>query len=368
MEIIMNTKGKIKQDKVLTAIVGSYPKPKYTFSDSGRALLDSVGMAFYDLEKKLGKSKFKKRLDKAAFEAISDQNLAGIDLITDGEERRGHYVLYILKGLDGFDFDNLKTVSIRGGVYTRDVPVIREKIKYKGPILVDDFKFTKKNSKWFAKIGLPGSSTVIDCTADEFYKGDLEKLAFDFAKAIRNEVAALIKAGCQVIQFDDPVLLRYPDRAVKWGLKALEACFEGFEDQATFIVHICCGYPNKPLEKKGINYKANKDYYADVLKWFSKSKLDAVSIEGAQSNLDLSILPAIGKKAVMLGVLDVGNNRVETVDELIKRGREALKYLPKDQLILAPDCGMLQLSRKSAKAKLRNMAKAAEILNKGGDK
>lgn len=355
---------KIKQDRVLTAIVGSYPKPKFIFEDSGRALLDSVGMSFYNLEKEIGTKEFNKRLDKAAKQAILDQNGAGINLITDGEERRGHYVLYVLKGLRGIDFEYLKTVSIRGGIYKRDLPVVTGEIKYKKPTLVNDFQFTKKYAKATPKIGLPGPSTVVDCIADDYYK-DLEKLAFDYAKAIRNEVKALIKVGCRVIQFDDPVLLRYPDRAVAWGLKALETCFKGFENDATFIVHICCGYPNKPLEKKGIKYKANKDYYADVLKWFSTSKLDAVSIEGAQSKLDLSILPFIGKKSVMLGVLDVGEERVETVNELVKRGREAMKYLPANQLILGPDCGMLELSRKSAKAKLINMAKAAQILNGG---
>lgn len=345
---------KIKQDKILTAIVGSYPKPKYLYQKSGRHLLDHLGFSFN------GENK---NLDQACFEAIQAQNEAGIDLETDGEERRGHYVLYVLKGLAGIDFDHLKTVSIRGGVYKRKVPVATGPIKYEWPILIDDFNFTKKYAKNTAKIGLPGPSTVVDCVADDHYY-DLEKLAFDYAKAIRNEVKALIEAGCQVIQFDDPVLLRYPDRAVAWGLKALEACFEGLENDASFIVHICCGYPNKPLEKKGFAYKANKDYYADVLQWFSASKLDAVSIEGAQSKLDLSILPAIGKKALMLGVLDVGNNRVETVEELVKRGRQALQYLPANQLILAPDCGMLQLTRTSAKAKLKNMAQTAKELNK----
>jgi len=345
---------KIKQDKVLTAIVGSYPKPKYIYAKSGRKLLDNLGFSF---------NVKNKNLDRACQEAIQDQNEAGIDLVTDGEERRGHYVLYVLKGLEGIDFNNLKTISIRGGIYKRDVPVVRGKIRYKEPILVDDFQFTKKYAKNFAKIGLPGPSTVVDCIADDYYQ-NLEKLAFDYAQAIRYEVADLIKAGCQIIQFDDPVLLRYPDRAKKWGLKALEACFKGWEDQATFIVHICCGYPNKPLEKKGIKYKANQDYYADVLEWFSRSKLDAVSIEGAQSKLDLSVLPNIGKKAVMLGVLDVGENRVESVDELVNRGQEALRYLPANQLILAPDCGMLQLSRKSSKAKLKNMAEAVKELNK----
>ncbi|MBI2022420.1 hypothetical protein HYS97_01030 [Candidatus Daviesbacteria bacterium] len=358
----MKTNGKIKQDKVLTAIVGSYPKPKYVFSKTGRQLLDDVGISFYKKAEKIGR-KFDDKLDKASFGAISDQNLAGIDLITDGEERRGHYVLHILKGLSGIDFNKLTKVSIRGGTYERNLPTVTGPIKYKSPILINEFKFTVNNAKGFAKIGLPGPSTVVDCIADEYYQGDKEKLAFDYARAIKNEIKALIDAGCRVIQFDDPVLLRYPENAKDWGLKALQECFKGLEDKAYFIVHICCGYPNKPLEKKGVDYKANHDYYKDVLSWLSKSTLDAVSIEGAQSKLDLSTLSAIGEKTIMLGVLDVGSNKVETVKSLVKRGKEALRYIRKKQLILAPDCGMLQLSRKAAKAKLKNAALAANILN-----
>lgn len=355
--------GKIKQNRVMTAIVGSYPKPKYLFKNSGRDLLDKAGISFYDLEKKIGVREFKTRLDKAALGAISDQNTAGIDLVTDGEERRGHYVLYVMRGLRGVDFKKLKKTSIREGQYERDLPVVIGKLIHDKPILVDDYIFTKKHAGGIAKIGLPGPSTVVDTIADDYYKGNKRKMAFDYAKAIREEVKALVRAGCRVIQFDDPVLLRYPKPAKEWGLKALQACFKGMEDKATFIVHICCGYPNKPLEKKEIKYKAEHKYYKDVLSWLSKSTLDVVSIEGKQSNLDLSVLPAIGKKTVMLGVLDVGSKEVESVGELVARGEEALKYLPKEQLILAPDCGMLQLSRKAARNKLKNMAMAVKVLN-----
>lgn len=360
----MKINGKIKQEKVLTAIVGTYPKPKYVFPQTGRKLLDSFGFAFDKHKAAMGSTAFNKLVNKAALEAIMDQNDAEVDIITDGEERRGHYVLDIVKKLNGVDSKNLKRISVRNGVIERDAPVITGKITYAGPILVDEFLFTKKHAKRIAKVGLPGPTTVVDCVADEYYKGDKKKLAFDYAAAIHQEVGALIKAGCNVIQFDDPVLLRYPEDAKEWGLKALESCFAGYENDATFIVHICRGYPNKPLEKKGINYKAKKEYYKDILSWFAKSKLDAVSIEGAQSNLDLSILPAIGKKKVMLGVLDVGSNNAETVAALVKRGKEALQYLPKEQLILAPDCGMVEISRTAAKKKLTNMAKAVAILNR----
>jgi 5-methyltetrahydropteroyltriglutamate--homocysteine methyltransferase len=352
-----------EQTGVLAAIVGSYPKPSYLYpTTDARALIDSGGFLFLKHQKETDEKEFNKLLDKASLEAIEDQNEAGIDIVTDGEERRGQYVMHVLKGLNGLDFENLQHVLTRGGMYERDVPTITGRITYKGPIVVDEFLFTKKHAKGIPKITLPGPTTAMDSLADHYYDGDLERAAQDYAEAIHNEVAALIEAGCRIIQFDDPVLLRHPDRAKKWGIQTLEKCFAGFEDRANFVVHICRGYPNKPMEAKGVDYKANKDYYEEVLAWLSTSKLDAVSIEGAQSGLDLSVLPAIGKKTIMLGVLDVGVNDVETVEALVARGREALKYIPKDQLILAPDCGMLELSREAARDKLKNLAEAAKIL------
>ncbi len=353
-----------EQTRLLTSIVGSYPKPKDIYPKSGRKLLDSFGSSFEAYEQKTGKQKFSALLDQAALTAIADQTQAGIDIITDGEERRGHYVLSIINKLSGIDTLNLKNISIRNGTAEQMAPRVTGKMAYNGSIVTEEYAFTNSHTNKLIKIGLPGPATVVDCVADEYYKGDKKQLAYDYADAIRSEVAALIKAGCKVIQFDDPVLLRYPDEARDWGLKALERCFEGYQNKATFIVHICRGYPDKPLERKGINYKANQNYYVDILAWLSQSKLDVVSIEAAQGNLDLSILPAIGNKTVMLGVLDVGNNKVETVNELTARGREALRYLPKDQLILAPDCGMIELSRSSAKGKLSNLATAANKLNR----
>ncbi len=128
-------------------------------------------------------------------------------------------------------------------------------------------------------------------------------------------------------------------------------------------MHICRGYPNKPLERKGISYKANQDYYRDILTWLSESRLDVVSIEGAASDLDVSILSAIGNKSVMLGVIDVGENDAESVESLVTRAKQALRFVPKDQLILAPDCGMLELNRVSAREKLSNLALAARAVN-----
>jgi 5-methyltetrahydropteroyltriglutamate--homocysteine methyltransferase len=348
---------------VLTAIVGSYPKPRYVYPRNGRALLDSFGFAFDRRRDDLGFAEFSRRLDRASLEAIRDQNRAGIDIVTDGEERRGHYVLHIVNRLEGVDAHDLKPILMRAGTASQNAPRVIAKLRYKQPLVVEEFLFTKKHAKGIAKIGLPGPSTVADCVADDYYRGDRRSLAFDYADAIHHEVEALVAAGCQIIQFDDPVLLRHPDAAQAWGVEALERCFAGLADRATFVVHVCRGYPNKPLERKGVSYKANQDYYRDVLSWLSESRLDVVSIEGAASNLDLSTLSAIGDKSVMLGVIDVGENEVESVEALAARARQALSFLPKEQLILAPDCGMLELSRSSARAKLMNLSRAARAVN-----
>jgi 5-methyltetrahydropteroyltriglutamate--homocysteine methyltransferase len=349
--------------KVLTALVGSYPKPRYVYPKNGRSLLDSFGFAFDSRRQEIGPIEFSRRLDRAALQAIDDQNRAGIDIVTDGEERRGHYVLSIVNRLGGIDAENLKPISMRAGTTRQNAPRVVGKFRYKGPLLLEEFLFTKQHARGIAKIGLPGPTTVADCVADEYYEGDRKRLAFDYAEAIHHEVAALIAAGCQVVQFDDPVLLRYPDAAQAWGLEALERCFAGLEERATFVVHICRGYPNKPLERKGIGYKANQNYYRDILSWLSESRLDVVSIEGAAANLDLATLSAIGRKSIMLGVLDVGENAVESVESLVARANEALSFVPKEQLILAPDCGMLELSRASARDKLMNLALASRAVN-----
>src|SRR5436309_12758071 len=172
------------QTKVRTAIVGSYPKPRYIYSRNGRSLLDSFGFAFDRRRQELGPGEFAKLLDKAALSAIDDQNRAGIDIMTDGEERRGHYVLHIVNKLDGIDPYNRKRISMRGGTTEQDAPRVVGKIMYKGPIVLDEFLFTRAHAQGIAKIGLPGPSTVADCAADEHYADAPKQLAVDYAHSM----------------------------------------------------------------------------------------------------------------------------------------------------------------------------------------
>src|SRR5215831_9364068 len=156
--------------KVLTAIVGSYPKPRYVYPRNGRSLLDSFGFAFERRREEIGSAEFASLLDRAALEAIKDLNQAGIDIVTDGEERRGHYVLHIVNRLEGVDARNLKPISMRAGTAQQNAPRVTGKLGYKGPLLLEEFLFTKKHAKRIAKIGLPGPTTVADCVADEYYR------------------------------------------------------------------------------------------------------------------------------------------------------------------------------------------------------
>jgi len=356
--------------KIKSTIVLSYPKPKYIMNKiSGRELLDSSGIIFYQIEKKIGKANFRKLVDKAVDETIQDQEEAGIDIITDGEQRRGHYIYYTLRHLTGFNFENMyeKPVKkiIKGKLqeaYKMLVPRVISSIKYNGPFLIDNFKYIYSRTKKDIKIGFPGPSTVVDAVKNEFYKSDKE-LALNYAKAVKQEVIALRNAGCQIIQFDDPGLLRNPIRTQEWGIELLDKCFEGIEGITT-IVHVCRSYPNKKLEKLGIVYKSDESYYPYLLDLLRKSKIDQISIEGKQENLNPAVLKHLGQKIVILGCLDVGSEKVETVEEIVNQGKAALEYIKPEQLILGPDCGLLQISRKAAKAKLSNLAKAAEILNK----
>jgi len=358
------------KQKVKSTIIGSYPKPGYLIGDlTGRELLDS-DYSFMDKRRdELGEETFNTLLDKACAEVIADQNESDIDIITDGEQRRDHYIHYILKKLNGFDYQNMyeKVVkkSIKGNqkkTETQYVPRVISKIEYKYPFLIDDFNFLKSKTKKQVKIGLPGPTTVVDAVRNEYYKTDKE-LAFDYAKAVSKEVKALHQTGCEIIQFDDPGLLRNLERAKDWGIEALDMCFAGV-NSATIIVHVCRSYPNKQLEKLGIVYKADESYYPYLLDLLQNSRVDQISIEGKQGNLNPAVFEHAGDKTIILGCLDVGDEKVESVNEIVEQGVEALAYLKPEQLVLGPDCGLLQISREAAKGKLTNLAKAVEVLNK----
>lgn len=296
--------------------------------------------------------------------AIDDQIESGIDIITDGEQGRDHYIHGILRKLKGFDYDNQieKTVrkqisGVMRNAYKTSVPTLTGKIRHgKKVFLLDEYIYVSKKTDKNVKVTLPGPTTVVDfCNNNRVYKST-KKLAFDYARAIREEVLWLKNLGCKLIQFDDPGLLRNLKRAEEWGIEALDRCFKGVlkGSDVTTIVHVCRSYP-------GV-MKSDQNLYSELLKLLQDSKIDQIGIEAKTGALDLSALENLGDKTINLGCIDVGLQRVESVEEITDRAKEALKYIDPEQLVLTPDCGLLQLDRETAKAKLTNLSKAAKRL------
>jgi 5-methyltetrahydropteroyltriglutamate--homocysteine methyltransferase len=353
---------------VTATIVGSYPKPPELLSGlSGRELLDSSGQGLQEIGDRLGQDELGKRLDQAVRRVISDQVEAGLDVVTDGEVRRGHYIYDVVGRLDGVDVDRWHEEPVikivdgeRRQAYTMRKPTVTGKLGFRSPGLVRSFRYAQGLTDRPVKVGLPGPCTVVDALVDEHY-GARERLAFDYADAIRDEVRALVDAGCRVIQFDDPGLLRDLPRSREWAISALDRCFVGIAVPTT-IVHVCRSYPNRTLDELGLPYKSDQGYYPQLLELLQVSAIDQVSIEGRQGRLDPAVLSHLGDKSVLLGCVDVGDEAVEPVEAIVDQARAALDYVDADRLMLAPDCGLLQLSRDSARGKLANLARAAARL------
>ncbi len=239
--------------------------------------------------------------------------------------------------------------------------MVDSQIEHQGPFLVEDYRYAQSRADRPVKVSVPGPSTVVDAVRNGYYASSKE-LAFGYASAIRQEVAALRDAGCAAVQFDDPGLMRDLERAQLWGMEALERCFEGL-DGITTIVHVCRSYPNPGLEKLGFQYKSDQGYYPYVLDLVRESKIDQVSIEARSGDLNARVLEHLGEKTILLGCVDVGKEEIETVDEVLRQAEEALKYVEPHRLVLAPDCGLVLLSREAAKGKLSHLARAAARLN-----
>lgn len=288
--------------------------------------------------------------------AVQEQEESGIDIVSDGEQRRTNYILYHCHHLDGFDFENKEEFVCRGGKVKAVVPVIRGPIKANNLFLADEFRFLQSLTKKEIKITIPGPLTIIDSVKDSYYF-DEKKLAFDLARAIQKEVCSLVDAGCSIIQIDEPVSIREPQKFFDFGLEALETCFKG-ADMVSKEVHICRGYPNNARDTK-----AEIEAYGKVIEALSHSIIDAIAVEDAYEHLELEIFKKFGSKKVILGVINVGNPQVETVEEIESRIQEVLNIVSPENLLVAPDCGLLLLQPETAKAKLINLAVAAKKMN-----
>ena len=289
-------------------------------------------------------------------EVVAEQTGIGIDVPTDGEIRREHYIYYHCRQLEGFDFTSLVTRSMRDGGWVADVPAVTGPIRAGAAFLVRDWQVAQSATDQPVKLTLPGPLTIAASTHDAYY-GDDRRLSDALAAALNVEILRLAEAGCRFVQIDEPVFAREPERALAFGIDAIARCFHGVPAEVRRIVHVCCGYPSS-LDTEDYP-KADRDAYFELADPLEAAPLDAVSIEDAHRHNDLRLLERFGSTTVILGLVDIARTRVETVDEIRRRLQAALEHIDAARLVAAPDCGLAMLDRTLAVAKLQNVVAAA---------
>ena len=287
--------------------------------------------------------------DDAVELAVRDQERAGLHIVTDGEIRRESYSNQFANALEGIDLDNHGEAMDRSGTPV-PVPRIAGSIKRTQPICVDDLKFLRSITDRKIKMTVPGPFTVSQQAQNDFYDTPREA-ALDYADAINAEIKDLFAAGADVVQLDEPYMQARPDAARDYGVEAVNRALEGVEGKT--CLHICFGYAQL-IHDRPAGYS--------FLPELENTKIDQVSIETGQSHLDCQILESLPTKEILLGVLDLSTNDIETPDLIVDRIRRALPYIDKERVYLAPDCGFKYLTRAAAFGKLKSMCEAAEIL------
>lgn len=289
---------------------------------------------------------------------IQEQSHAGIDIVSDGEQTRQHFVTTFIEHLDGVDFENRETVKIRDR-YEASVPSVVGAVSRQKPVFVEDAKFLRQQTDQPIKWALPGPMTMVDTLYDGHYKSR-EKLAWEFATILNQEARELEAAGVDIIQFDEPAFNVFFDEVNDWGIATLERAIEGLKCETA--VHICYGY--------GI--KANTDWkktlgsewrqYEEVFPKLQQSAIDIVSLECINSRVPMDLIELIRGKKVMVGAIDVATNTIETPEQVAGVLREALKFVEADKLYPSTNCGMTPLSRQVARGKLQALSAGAAII------
>jgi len=292
---------------------------------------------------------------------LKEQEAAGIDIVTDGEQSRQHFVHGFLEFVEGIDFEHKVKMGIRNNRYDAMVPVVVAPLRLKGRVHQKDAVLLRKNTRNKVKITMPGPMTIVDTIADRHY-GDKVKLAMAFADLLNQEARALQKEGVDVIQFDEPAFNVYMEDVKKWGIAALHRAIAGLK--CTTAVHICYGY--------GI--KANLDWketlggewrqYEEIFPALARSRLDQISLECIHSRVPIELLSLLKGKDVLVGVIDVASDRVETPQEVAATIARALKYVPAKHLFPCTNCGMAPMDRAIAIAKLKALGEGAALARK----
>ena len=335
--------------KLLTAVVGSYPQPDWLID---RALLTKMMAPRVRVQQvwRVAPEFLEQAQDDATIVAIAEQERAGIDIITDGEIRRESYSNKFANALDGIDRQRLGEVVGRTGSKI-PVPIVSGPIRRREPVEVRDVKFLRAHTNKTIKITLPGPFTMTQQAVNEHY-ADEESLAFAYAEAVNEEVHDLFAAGADIVQLDEPWLQARADAARRYGVKAINRALAGV--RGTTALHLCFGYAALVKDKPSSGYS----FLAEL----EDSAASQISIEAAQPKLDLSVLRALRTKTVLVGVLDLNDRTIESPHQVATRIRAALEVVPAERLVVTPDCGMKYLPREVAFGKLRALADGAAIV------
>ena len=290
--------------------------------------------------------------------AIKEQEDAGVDIVGDGEQARQHFVHGFVERVEGIDFEHKVKMGIRNNRYDAMVPQVVAPLRLSGRVHAMEARLARAHTKHKLKFTLPGPMTIVDTVADRYY-GDKVKLAFAFAELLNQEALALEADGVDIVQFDEPAFNVYMKEAAEWGVAALERAAQGLKCKTA--VHICYGY--------GI--QANVDWkhtlgqewrqYEQVFPALAKSRIDQVSLECYHSHVPPELMALLAGKDVMVGVIDVASDVIETPQEVADTIGRALQFVPKERLFPCTNCGLAPMSREVAVKKLEALARGAEI-------
>jgi 5-methyltetrahydropteroyltriglutamate--homocysteine methyltransferase len=330
-----------------TSIVGSLPKPSWL------AEPETLWSPW-----KLEGDELVEGKQDALRSAVHEQRHRGIDIISDGEQTRQHFVTTFIEHLSGVDFEQRETVRIRDR-YDASVPTVVGAVSREKPVFVDDATFLRQQTDQPIIWALPGPMTMIDTLYDRHYKSR-EKLAWEFATILNQEAKELEAAGVDIIQFDEPAFNVFHDEVQDWGVATLERAAEGL--RAETAVHICYGYGIKANTDWKATLGAEWRQYEKSFPLLQRSTIDIVSLECQHSHVPMELIELIRGKKVMLGAIDVANHTIETPDEVADTLRKALAFVDADKLVPSTNCGMAPLSRDVALGKLSALSAGTDIV------
>jgi 5-methyltetrahydropteroyltriglutamate--homocysteine methyltransferase len=330
-----------------TTIAGSLPKPAW-LAETGKLWPEwrQAGVALDEAKR------------DATLLAIKQQEDAGIDIVSDGEQARQHFVHGFLERIEGIDFAHKVEMGIRNDRYKAMVPVVTGALRLAGRVHALEARHARAHTDRTLKFTLPGPMTIVDTVADRHY-GDKAALAMAFAGLLNQEARALQADGVDVIQFDEPAFNVYMDDAVAWGIDALHAAIEGLT--CTTAVHICYGYGIKA----NIDWKATLGgewrQYEQIFPALAASRIGQVSLECANARVPIHLMSLLQGKDVLVGVIDVATDRIETAEDVAGTIDAALRFVPPERLFPCTNCGMAPMRRDIALAKLGALAQGAAL-------